>query len=1626
MAKQYRDYGNLVGQDQYTIPVIRQQIDYERKGDVYRLTHDGEGKSLSFIDKAFISFTYGGKKIEDFGLIAVSVDDRYNGESPPQHEDFVTDARMLNGQYYWGSHYNAREMTISLATDGMTQMQLDKFKYWFQAGEMRELIMAQHPNRGIIARIAQAPQISIVPFPRKKRTIINDQEIEVTIIQYKGNIQLNLVMDDPFWYAINNVLGIVKRNEDGQIIIADQWVNANGEVIQQLDKDALKVAVEDHIPTSSMIQSKTFFPDNLQLNTYGSYKYTLTGQAIEQPSDLQGLVGTPLVTTTMTVGNAVIESSLYPLSGAVVGPLYEMPYDDDQIINTIKNNWIIPNVQLNANGDIDEVRQEIQGQNRYFVMQKYLPVKSGTISYTKNIGNLKIILYTKENNTYILDKTIIINSNNKSYVFQNQRYVRLELQLPNSSVSQDGIINFNNFISISLLTFKTFITGTLLTKEDSLNYFYSGTAPSHPSVNFSVPLTFDQNGYINTFSNVYSQHENEKNYNSMSLQSEFEHKLSISNPSIFNSYNKVIKKLHTNTEENIVELIQWFRNQIGHVAVRNWIIGCINIYYNNNLNLDNKDNNIIIGSLGKQYLLACMPYLFASSSQADITIKEQTDIPTMIRLGDRELGNISFNTNYPRLPVFKDNNTNVIIINCYEDKPLTITATVENNNALFYEWQYSYDKVQWYQMDGNWYDDITNTLKCDHFLSENNNMYLRCIISNNVYTVGNEEKDILQLIIISDSLTIERNKSKYTLSQNTNYTSKSNTKIFWKIQGRYLDQKQGDIDYSPRLYYQKPETADWIWWDNRSAEDDADFYNQIISPTLSIDKTNNNIYLYLKVSENQAKELRGTKFLVRLYKISAQESLQDSDYYVESNAIQIDITRLQIDQAQVKMWAILENETTTRQVNNFNSTLEFYPNTKLIIEVSNITNLRKPNNTTRTNYIQFLLSTSDSETGWVQLNSQMAYQASPQVLSYTLSFNEITSGVQSNLRFKLRICVTDYGESFFLPKNSQIQIHCIDVDTANSTIEQFINNKKYISAQYVGQTNIRIISGDTFTVECTENNTLPVTALSYKVTYQWHYNNTLTNGQFIINEGNKIYDPVIVYKHDISWLEKKNCAVTSTGYYKCHVTLEIQNPSRPGTYLDAIDISPTSYCTISIINPIILDDLITNMDDWYYYSDEDHPYSNADNEMVQDVTKLIIQCPITNYTNECQITALRIKNKVSTNYSFGSHNDNGYQLSIEVDEHEQTFIKLQLSYEQETDIFTYNQGADFSFKIIDAHGRPYDSQTKKFSLNNSKSKREQPITDYTTTDNYTSWRLPQFLFRDGRCLATTVTKINGILQPLRELCELRCDYKWNNNQLVISGIPLSNTAPSNDDIFQRNTAAATQDIKGWKGTTNAGKEYTISTEASYPSLTFKLFGDRQLDSYINFKSGDLNVRSPSVHLSKYYYGYGATYKTVLQLDYDIIQQFNIINILFDQISIFNYENQQINSTNSLYNYSIRIIQKNNNNEDIVLAESAYADNSLEFNIELDKNIHQPLIVQALVYRPSHSTKGAWQGINFIIDNYKDDPGNKGIQHEMIYYEGIYSGVYLQQAFINENTFNYQQYDPWKQTMQMSVNIIGMY
>lgn len=237
-----------------------------RRSQVYQATHMGE-QTLPYMNRSFISFTYGGKKIEDFNLIATISNNKLNRKGYAPFEDTVSTYSNLDGQYFWGSHYKANQLDFILATDGIDQKQLDDFLYWFKAGTIRTLILAEHPNRAIEARVFEPPTLNLLPFQHELEQKYANIPYKITTTLYKGEINLSFTMDEPHWYAKVNILG--EKVDDGQHIRYeniwyDEFTNTNVDIFAS--QDALKILYEDGIPLGSMIETNLLLGNGAYAN----------------------------------------------------------------------------------------------------------------------------------------------------------------------------------------------------------------------------------------------------------------------------------------------------------------------------------------------------------------------------------------------------------------------------------------------------------------------------------------------------------------------------------------------------------------------------------------------------------------------------------------------------------------------------------------------------------------------------------------------------------------------------------------------------------------------------------------------------------------------------------------------------------------------------------------------------------------------------------------------------------------------------------------------------------------------------------------------------------------------------------------------------------------------------------------------------------------------------------------------------------------------------------------------------------------------------------------------------------------------------------------------------------------
>lgn len=532
----YRDYGNLVGEGVSPLsPVVK------NKGQVYQATHKGE-QYLPFMNRSFISFSFGGRNIEDFNLLSVIVSNRMSKAGYSSFKDIVTDYDILDGQLYWGTHFNANALDFNLATDGMSQQELDEFLLWFSPGQIRELILSEHPNRAIKARVSQPPQLSLLPFEEKITTMIGGYPYNTSTTKYKGEITLSFVMDEPFWYSKINIFGYA----DSRGIYHDTWTDANGETKSVYDDpDAIKIALEDGIPISSMLSVSLLLGDNTFAN---------------MDSDQNGIIA--MCAANITLVRDINDDHLTLSS-----------YDIEQ--------------------DIDEGSAELYNTTGNNINETFkwraIAFSTGT-SYAIDKNDDADTIYTKllaYSMTASPDDPYTITKNNVTDVNWRSRVAEL-------SQNADEYVRGAKVAGPIMDS----TSGIPLLENNSKGYFYyAGTAPSYPILRFTLTPTMSNN-YINSPKNSYTTLDTP--YNIITIESLNKYEFKFTTPNLYTSYNQAINIFDTMSSGTAWEALrEQIRANVNHFEVRKWAMRVID-------SLDTGSGIIVSSSSEAKYRMSCM------------------------------------------------------------------------------------------------------------------------------------------------------------------------------------------------------------------------------------------------------------------------------------------------------------------------------------------------------------------------------------------------------------------------------------------------------------------------------------------------------------------------------------------------------------------------------------------------------------------------------------------------------------------------------------------------------------------------------------------------------------------------------------------------------------------------------------------------------------------------------------------------------------------------------------------------------------------------------------------------------------------------------------------------------------
>ena len=481
---------------------------------VYRATHERGGLRLPFMYRSFISFSFGGKPIEDFGLIAVTDGDRLERQTHSPFEDITENYEVYDGTMYWGTHHNGNTLELTLATDGITEKQLDDFKAWFKPGITRELILAEHPNRAIMARISQPPTFSFLAFEEDQKVKILEELHTTKISMYRGEIKISFAMEEPFWYGRFSLIYPTLLGE-----------GANGTINLKEDSYRLQdLILNNYKDTRLYVKYKDGNPG-------GNYNI-ITDSVLIKGMEVNNTDGTwVLIGTIYREGEEENFRRGYP----------------DDIIS-------IQTLSLTMDDEGSGVLQTTKDSKDY-----------AKIVAEDNIPYLAMI---KGKDHILLGQNISageIPFDAESRIFNTSNEVKEGLP-PNMGAH----VQFYGYIGVDVQSGEEEIKINAGTPQ---YLYYSGTAPSKPILEFTFRPRISDKGYVSFPYNSYITGNSAQHYNYIKLEDNY---FKFTTPGLLTGYNQAINivRKFADNQGTFIELLAQLKEKVNERYSRAWAIFC--------------------------------------------------------------------------------------------------------------------------------------------------------------------------------------------------------------------------------------------------------------------------------------------------------------------------------------------------------------------------------------------------------------------------------------------------------------------------------------------------------------------------------------------------------------------------------------------------------------------------------------------------------------------------------------------------------------------------------------------------------------------------------------------------------------------------------------------------------------------------------------------------------------------------------------------------------------------------------------------------------------------------------------------------------------------------------------------
>ena len=112
----------------------------------------------------FIGFTFKGTHSSEYGIVRVSGGDRYQESLLPSFSDRTVQVPGGDGMYYFGTDYSQRIISISIAFDSVTEIDLRKMRAWLNSKEIGDLIFDEIPYKTYKVKSSGSTNIQYICF----------------------------------------------------------------------------------------------------------------------------------------------------------------------------------------------------------------------------------------------------------------------------------------------------------------------------------------------------------------------------------------------------------------------------------------------------------------------------------------------------------------------------------------------------------------------------------------------------------------------------------------------------------------------------------------------------------------------------------------------------------------------------------------------------------------------------------------------------------------------------------------------------------------------------------------------------------------------------------------------------------------------------------------------------------------------------------------------------------------------------------------------------------------------------------------------------------------------------------------------------------------------------------------------------------------------------------------------------------------------------------------------------------------------------------------------------------------------------------------------------------------------